>query len=35
MLTDIGRITREKGIWTVDAHGRRKVLEIKGFEHFK
>jgi len=35
MLTDIGRITKEKGIWTVDAHGRRKVLEIKGFEHFK
>jgi len=34
-LTDVGRITREKGIWTVDAHGRRKVLEIKGFEHFK
>jgi thiamine-monophosphate kinase len=34
-LTDVGRITGEKGIWTVDAHGRRKVLEIKGFEHFK
>jgi thiamine-monophosphate kinase len=35
VLTDVGRITREQGIWTVDAHGRQKVLEIKGFEHFK
>ena len=34
-LTDIGRIVAEKGIWTVDARGRRKVLEIKGYEHFK
>jgi thiamine-monophosphate kinase len=34
-LTDIGCIVAEKGIWTVDARGRRKVLEIKGFEHFK
>ncbi len=34
-LTDIGRIIAEKGIWTVDARGRRKVLEIKGYEHFK
>ncbi len=34
-LRDIGRITGEEGIWTLDAHGRRRVLEIKGFEHFK
>lgn len=34
-LSDIGRIVTEKGIWTVDARGRRKVLEIKGYEHFK
>jgi thiamine-monophosphate kinase len=34
-LRDVGRITREKGIRTVDALGRRKVLAIKGFEHFK
>ena len=34
-LTDIGRIVAEKGIWTVDARGRRKVLEIKGYEHFR
>lgn len=34
-LTDIGRIVPEKGIWTVDARGRRKALEIKGYEHFR
>jgi len=34
-LRDIGRITGEEGIWTLDAHGRRRILEIKGFEHFK
>jgi len=34
-LTAIGRIVSEKGIWTVDARGRRKVLEIKGYEHFR
>ncbi len=34
-LTDIGRVVAEKGIWTVDARGRRKVLEIKGYEHFR
>lgn len=34
-LRDIGRITGEEGIWTLDAHGHRRVLEIKGFEHFK
>jgi len=34
-LTDIGRIVAEKGVWTVDVRGRRKVLEIKGYEHFK
>lgn len=34
-LTDIGCIVEEKGIWTVDARGRRKVLEIKGYEHFR
>ena len=34
-LTEIGRVVAEKGIRTVDARGRRKVLEIKGYEHFR
>ena len=34
-LTEIGRITRDKGIRTVDEMGRLRGLEIRGFEHFR
>jgi thiamine-monophosphate kinase len=34
-LTEIGRITREKGIRTVDEKGKLRGLEIRGFEHFR
>jgi thiamine-monophosphate kinase len=33
-ITLIGRITRNKGIYSVDRFGRKKRLEIKGYEHF-
>jgi thiamine-monophosphate kinase len=34
-VTEIGRITKEKGIFAVNAQGKRSHLEIKGYEHFK
>ena len=34
-LTDIGRVVGEKGIWTVDVRGRRKVARDQGYEHFQ
>lgn len=34
-ITHIGRMTRKKGIYTVDAHGKRSVLKIRGYEHFR
>jgi len=34
-LTEIGRIIEDKGVWTTDARGTRKILAIRGFEHFK
>jgi len=33
-ITMIGRITRKKGIYSVDRFGRKRRLEIKGYEHF-
>jgi thiamine-monophosphate kinase len=33
-ITMIGRITRKKGIYSVDCLGRKRRLEIKGYEHF-
>ena len=33
-ISMIGRMTREKGIYTVDRRGRKSRLEIKGYEHF-
>ena len=33
-MTEIGRITREKGISVVNAQGKRSRLEIKGYEQF-
>lgn len=33
-ITRIGRITGKKGITLIDGRGRRKRLEIKGYEHF-
>jgi thiamine-monophosphate kinase len=33
-ITMIGRMTREKGIYSVDRFGRKRRLEIKGYEHF-
>ena len=34
-ITAIGRITPGEGIVAVDAAGRKKPLEIRGYEHFK
>jgi len=33
-ITLIGRMTSKKGIYAVDRFGRKKRLEIKGYEHF-
>ena len=34
-ITPIGRMTEAKGIFIVDWNGRKRPLEIKGYEHFK
>ncbi len=33
-VTTIGRITRGKRMFLVDADGRRKILEPQGWQHF-
>ncbi len=33
-ITVIGRMTAKKGIYAIDSSGRKKPLEIKGYEHF-
>ena len=33
-ITCIGKMTKEKGIFLIDKDGKKKPLEIKGFEHF-
>jgi thiamine-monophosphate kinase len=33
-LASIGRMTGKKGIYVIDSRGKRKPLEIKGYEHF-
>ena len=34
-ITCIGRTTLKKGLWLLDAGGRRLVLEARGWEHFQ
>ncbi|HEV2022927.1 MAG TPA: thiamine-phosphate kinase [Terriglobales bacterium] len=33
-VTRIGEIVKAKGMWLVDAHGQRKPLEARGWQHF-
>jgi thiamine-monophosphate kinase len=34
-VTQIGRITRERGIRLIDEQGRRSLLEPSGYDHFR
>ncbi len=33
-VTRIGEIVKKKGMWLVDAHGQRKPLQARGWQHF-
>ena len=33
-LTEIGRITEDKGLFLVDKRGKKKRMDVKGYEHF-